>query len=378
MSEHHDARHERGPHEEETLEALEREERDEHFASLDRLPWPLRRRRRDLTPEERRGVLEQLFFEGPEFVPFLWRFFILTALSITIATFGLINDSAAVVIGAMLVAPLMTPIMGFSAAMVMAWPRRQIQSAIIIGAAALFGIGLSAAWELLVRGDQATISDQIVARTTPNILDLGIAIAAGTAGAYVTVRTRSGGALPGVAVAVALVPPLSTAGILFARGEGGLARGAVLLFVTNLAAIILAAAVVFMATGFIPRARMIRKTRRIRFGLALTALVVIGVAVPLGRHTLVTARDAQRRDQLTKGIEDWIGDRQLTIGDLEIDEGGDDGWQLAVQLVGPDRPASPQPLADAIADTVGRPGTVQVDWIEERRDKARGTVTSSS
>ena len=379
-----DERHEQPPPEDdvetpddEAFEALEPDERDEFFTPAASLPWVLRRRRRDLTPDQRREVLEQLFFEGRETTPFLWRYFVLTGLSTTIATLGLLNGSEAVVIGAMLVAPMMTPIMGMAGAMVMAWPRRQVQSAALVAVGAIFSMGLAAAWELLLRDETATVPEGVLARTEPNLLDLGIAIAAGAAGAYVTVRRRAGGALPGVAIAVALLPPLSVAGILFARGEGSLARGAVLLFVTNLAAIVLSASLVFLATGFIPRARMIRKNRRIRFGFTVAVLAVVAVAVPLTRHTVVEARDGQRRDQLTRGIEEWIGDRDLEIGELEIDERGEDGWRVTVQLLGPDQPPSPQPLANDIADDVGRPGSVEVDWVEERRSEARGTVPSS-
>ena len=92
--------------------------------------WRLAGRRADLGRPERAGVLHPLFYEDREFPPYLRRFAVLMVLSAVIAALGLADDSAAVVIGAMLVAPLMTPVLALAAALVMAWPRRQLVSAL--------------------------------------------------------------------------------------------------------------------------------------------------------------------------------------------------------------------------------------------------------
>ena len=96
----------------------------------------------------RREVLGSLFFTGPALRPYLIRFTVLLALSVTIASYGLLGDSAAVVIGAMLVAPLMTPVLGVAAALVMGWPRRLTLSALQVAAATAGSIAL--AWLLTV------------------------------------------------------------------------------------------------------------------------------------------------------------------------------------------------------------------------------------
>lgn len=340
-----------------------------------RVPW-LFRRATDLADEDRRGVLEDLFFEGPEWRPYIRRHFSLMALSTTIALFGLINDSGAVVIGAMLVAPLMTPIMAFAAATVMAWPRRQLRTALIVAASAAFAVALSWAWELAIRGNELEITDELMARTAPNLLDLGIAVFAGAAGAYVSVRRRALGALPGVAIAVALVPPLATVGAMIARGEGGLARGALLLFATNLAAIVLAAGLVLVFTGFVPRAEALRAHRSARAGLALAVVAVAAVAVPLARHTHAEVHEANTRAEVTEGVEAWLGDRGLAIDEIEIDERtAGDRWTLLVRLIGVDQPPPGEALARAVAERVGRPGTVTVQWLPaevRRADAAPG------
>ena len=196
--------------------------------------------------EERRTIVAGIFSDGPgELAPYVFRLTTLTALSTVIAAFGLIANSAAVVIGAMLVAPLMQPIIGLAAALVLGQPRREFTSLalIVLTTAEAFVVALLAG--LAVPSFRViTLTPELLARTAPALLDLAIAVAAGAAGAYVTVRPRAGGAIAGVAIAVALVPPLSACGILLAHGNGGLASGAFFLFLTNLVGIVLSAVVV--------------------------------------------------------------------------------------------------------------------------------------
>jgi uncharacterized hydrophobic protein (TIGR00271 family) len=316
-------------------------------------------------------VLEDLFFEGSHWAPYLWRHFALMALSTSIATFGLINNSGAVVIGAMLVAPLMTPIMAFAAATVMAWPKRQLRTALIVVISALFAIAIAWGWEALIRDNELTISDELLARTAPNLFDLGIAVFAGAAGAYVSVRRQALGALPGVAVAVALVPPLATVGVMLARREGALAEGALLLFMTNLAAIVVSAAVVLMLTRFVPRGHSLRSRRSTQVGLAVALVGLLAVTIPLVRHTHQQFHEANARAELTAGIGTWLGDRRLDVASLDIterDERGD--WEVLVRLVGPDPPPAAGLLSQGIADRVGRPGSVRVQWLRADQEEA--------
>ena len=157
----------------------------------------------------------------------LWRFGILMVLATAIATFGLATDSTAVVIGAMLVAPLMTPILGTSAGLINGKTRSTLWSASItvLGSAGAIAVawGLSA----MIPDLEAVVQNgQITSRTSPSLLDLAIALAAGAAGAYGVSRAESTDALPGVAVAIALVPPLAVVGITLHAGDLGQAGGA--------------------------------------------------------------------------------------------------------------------------------------------------------
>mgnify|MGYP001813739751 CR=1 FL=1 len=128
-------------------------------------------RGRAATPEERARILDALFFEGARRVPYLQQFAALMVLSSAIAAFGLVNDSAAVVIGAMLVAPLMTPILAVAAAITEGWGGRASRSLLVVGAGALIGIGVGVAVGLLAPTLRTglPLPDELVARTGPNL-----------------------------------------------------------------------------------------------------------------------------------------------------------------------------------------------------------------
>jgi uncharacterized hydrophobic protein (TIGR00271 family) len=218
------------------------------------------RARTALSEAEREAIASGIFCDQPgELGPYVARLTALTALSTVIAALGLIGNSPAVVIGAMLVAPLMQPIIGLAAALVLARPRGELMSLglIVLTAAEAFVTALLVG--LAVPAFRViTLTPELLARTAPALLDLGVAVAAGAAGAYVTVRPRAAGAIAGAAIAVALVPPLGACGVLLAHGNTSLAGGAFFLFLTNLVGIVLAAVAVFLATGFVRHEEMSR------------------------------------------------------------------------------------------------------------------------
>ncbi|BDZ41082.1 hypothetical protein GCM10025865_03810 [Paraoerskovia sediminicola] len=128
-------------------------------------------------------------------------------LSVCIATFAVLQDSTAVVIGAMLIAPLMVPILGLAAALVNGWVRRAWESSLLIVAGVVAAVVLAAAitlWAPAVVSFET--NSQITSRVDPSVLDMLVAIAAGAAGAFATVNTRVASSIAGVAIAVALVP----------------------------------------------------------------------------------------------------------------------------------------------------------------------------
>ncbi|MEZ4524082.1 MAG: DUF389 domain-containing protein [Thermomicrobiales bacterium] len=314
--------------------------------------------RKELTPQERREVLSQLFFDGHRRLPYLYRFFTLLGLSVTIAAFGLQSDSTAVVIGAMLVAPLMTPIQAAAASLVMGWEKRQLQSLILVGLAIVWSIVLSYGFGLLMP-DRVTLPGEVLSRTAPTLLDLGIALTAGAAGAYTLVR-RESSALPGVAVAVALVPPLTVVGLTLENGDIRLSLGALLLFSTNLFAIILAASLVLLITGFTPRALVEQKGSLIRRGMLISVVTVLLVSIPLGIHSERVITGARDRHLVEKSVDTWLEGRE-DFDVMTIDIDGDD---VRIDIVGPEEPTDTEMLDRLITDELGEDATLEVRWIQ--------------
>lgn len=199
-------------------------------------------------------------------IPTLAFFFLLT-LSSVIATFGLLANSAPAIIGAMIIAPLMTPIMGLSyGAIQLRWSQiARSTITVLLGVAIVIAIGFLGAELIAIQ----VAGSEILSRAFPTLLDLGVALAAGAAGAFSLTRASIRNSIAGVAIAVALVPPLAVTGIGLALGRtatadvglsftevglfsGGydIAAGAFVLFLTNLAAIIITAGLVLLAHGY--------------------------------------------------------------------------------------------------------------------------------
>jgi len=253
-------------------------------------------------------------------------FWTLLVLSVIIATLGVLADSTAVVIGAMLVAPLMTPIMGLSAAIVNGWMRRVAASfATVVGGVA---VAIAVAWVVTVWTPQLvplSTNSQILSRVNPTLIDLLIAVAAGAAGAYATVDRRVSSSITGVAIAVALVPPLGVVGIMLQAGSWEDALGAFLLFATNLVSIILVGALVFLVTGLTPLARF-RENQEKMGTVALTVVLgAIIIIVPLAFTSEGILASASRQAATQEDVEEWIADEpglsvnRTTISAGEVD-----------------------------------------------------------
>ena len=259
----------------------------------------------DPPSDDAQAAIEELL-PDEDLGAYLGRFSILVVLSASIAAFGLLADSAAVVIGAMLVAPLMTPITAAAAAVVMAMGKRLVRAlfVIVVGTAAAIAVGWLTSY---VAGPEVTIvtelPTEVIARTFPDLLDLGIAISAGAAAGYILPRRSATSALPGVGIAVALVPPLSAVGITLEVGASDLAANAMLLYLTNLAAIIFSASLVLLFSGFRPANRQDRSA--VTGGLIFTLAAVIAVAVPLTLHTQSAIRDVSLRRSVSIAVVAW-------------------------------------------------------------------------
>ncbi len=320
--------------------------------------------------DDRTQLYAKLFYEAVDAKRRLSRFFILMGFATAIAAFGIIADSTAVVIGAMLVAPLMTPLMGTSLSLVMGWPNRALRSALVALGGVALAIGLSAVFGAVSPfGVDPVANSQVASRIVPTMVDLIIAVAAGGAGAFAVSRPDVSDALPGVAVAIALVPPLAVAGLMIQAGLTEEAVGALLLFTTNMVAILLVGAGVFVLTGVVPVRQLIQEREWIRNAAALIAVLAIIVIVVLGTTSEELRAQAFDRGEVEAELAEWIGTRALEVVSFQV--GADD---VEVVVVGEDEPAPVEDLARGLESELGRDLVLTVRWVPERRFVVDGTT----
>ncbi|MEX2566089.1 MAG: TIGR00341 family protein [Cyclobacteriaceae bacterium] len=211
-------------------------------------------------------------------------YLVLMVISTFIATLGLFGNSSPVIIGAMILAPLMAPVISLSMGVLRQDKKLILNSIKAIGLGMLLGYICAM---LLTWLTPLNISnDEILARVRPNLLDLGIAVGSGVAGAYASAKEELAKTLAGVAIAVALVPPLAVSGIGLGWMEWDIFTGALLLLLTNLAGMVFAAALTFLLLGFSPF-RLARK------GIAYTLIIVGMISLPLflGFMNMVREKD---------------------------------------------------------------------------------------
>ncbi|MEZ5959034.1 MAG: DUF389 domain-containing protein [Hyphomonadaceae bacterium] len=226
---------------------------------------------RRLPAEEAKEVRRQVEEDGK----LTERYVLMCALSAGIATLGLLQGSSAVVIGAMLVSPLMSPIasLGFAFASLDGRRAQAAARVLLVGAGVGVAIGMALTWLSPIRN----ATPEIIARTAPTLLDLAVAVLSGMAGGYATVHRRGETAI-GVAIATALMPPLATLGYSIAVARFDFAMGALLLFLTNLAAIAFSFALVARLRGV---ARPLAHVEFNRIHVALGVVAFLVLATPL-------------------------------------------------------------------------------------------------
>jgi len=223
-------------------------------------------------------------------------YFVLVLLSSIIATQGLLVDSPAIVIGAMLVAPLMSPFIGLGLSSITGDERllRDSASALLRGALLAVIVALVIAWtnRHLPFVVLLELPNQIITRTTPSPIDLTVALAGGAAAAFALAMPNISAALPGVAIATALMPPLCTIGIGLAMGRMDVAGGATLLFITNAVTITFAASLVFFSLGFRgPLTNSQQRVPRSLFVSAIFTLILLGSLSFISYRLFETAND---------------------------------------------------------------------------------------
>ena len=247
--------------------------------------WRLMRRRR-VKPADLEALQADLLSESSIDNTYL----ILIVGSCIIASFGLLSNSAAVIIGAMLVAPLMLPIRGMAFGALESNLRLFLAglTALLVGTALAIAMSCIIGWT----AGLSQFGSEVLARSKPNLLDLGIAVAAGSISGYAKVEPKISSSLAGTAIAVALMPPVCVIGLGLSAQNWQLSQGATLLYVTNLLGISLSCMVTFWLKGYAPMAKAKRALR-------WTSIVTAAVVIPLS----ISFIELVRQSQLEAGVK---------------------------------------------------------------------------
>lgn len=317
------------------------------------LPRPSSRRW-GMNPEDRMRVMEAcLVLPG---VGWITHFVLMMSMSLIVAIMGLSANSPALVIGAMLIAPLMTPVLGIAASISMALGDAVLRSVITVFLATVGAITVSYVIAGWLPG--TLLTGEVLARTAPDARDLVVALAAGIAGSYATARPDVSSSLPGVAIAVALVPPLAVVGISLRADKADLAWGALLLYGTNLAAIVTVSTIVFVVAGFVPGRRLASMAPRVIAGGLIAFVVVAILGVLLGTRSYDSARRSTQVTEIREAVATWL---EGTFNESEVEV---DGTTVDVTVTGPSELRSSSDLRAEIESILKDEADLQVTWIQ--------------
>jgi uncharacterized hydrophobic protein (TIGR00271 family) len=317
--------------------------------------------------EQRREIIADITeSSSPKF-----DYFLLVILSTSIATLGLITDSPAVIIGAMLVAPLMSPIIGIGLASMIG--RRTLLkssvSALLRGA--LMAVGLSTVLtyinSYLPFVSLHELPLEIISRTHPSPIDLMIALAGGIAAAYSLTEERLSAALPGVAIATAIMPPICTVGIGIAIQRWDVAGGALLLFVTNAVTIAVAAAFVFFIRGFNPYP--LESTRKLPPSLQFSILLIVVLLIPLTYFSIDFVKQATDYRNINQILKEKVGEiNNAELVDFTTSQADETvNIEMTIRTNNPLRYEQVVALQESIVDTLNQPVSLRVNQIFAER-----------
>ena len=258
---------------------------------------------------------DQLFFDGSNANRKLSRFWMLLILAAVIASAGVIGDSTATVIGAMIVAPLMTPILGIVLAVVSGDRRNLLRSVLLVVGGALavaaigYVMGITIGYDVV-----AATNSQVASRVSPRLIDLIAALATGAVGSVALNRSDISDTLPGVAIAISLVPPLAVVGLTAESGAYHEAAGASVLFLTNVCAILASGVAVMWFYGA-HRVSTSHEASAIRRSRAVTiiAVLLLIIMIPLGLNSKKIDQAIQKQQVVSSVASSWARHSGWTI-----------------------------------------------------------------
>ncbi len=298
------------------------------------------------------------------------RFWLLLVLSTVVATAGVIGDSTATVIGAMIIAPLATPIQGVAAGIAAGDMRALIRSAALVLGASLLVVLLAAALgAALPQLEPLSQNPQVTGRVSPTIIELVAASAVGLAAAFAVARRDIGDILPGVAIAISLVPPLAVVGITAAAGEWGDSLGALVLFATNVLAMIVLGAIVYAGLGLLRSSEPRTHFKPVYAVLAISSVVVVA-ALSVATIRLVELQHWQ--EAATRVGSTWARQSGARLLRTQFD-----GNTLVLVVQGQGNSAKDSELPHLLHGAVPDGTPVAVDRVEGAVNEV-GDVTAAS
>ncbi len=297
------------------------------------------------------------------------------ALAAIFAALGLLLDSPEVIVGAMMVAPLMAAILGMGLNIVLGEPRNFWRALVMTLRGIIIAVMTGLAVGFIV--PDAQITHEIMAFSHPSLLDLGIALTAGITAAYAVSRNNVSEAFAGVAVAAALTPPLANTGLMISMQRFDLAWGALLLFITNLIAIIASGALAFLWLGFRPRPGDMDPERKtlLQRGLGGVVALLILVTIPLTILTHESAVTARLQEDVETALQAEVTNlpgATLVEWQLGSEAANDETLQLNITLRVPTalKYADARKLQEEVARRLERPVALAIDMVPSTQLRA--------
>lgn len=249
-------------------------------------------RRKQINPVQLEQLQDDLLEESAVNKTYL----ILIVGSCAIATFGLLTNSTAVIIGAMIIAPLMLPIRGLAVGALIGnlFLFRQGLIAVIAGTVLSVGLSAGLGWVTGI----SSFGSEVLSRSKPTLLDLGIAVAAGGISGYAKIQPKVSASLAGTAIAVALMPPICVVGLGLAHANWPLSLGSSLLYLTNLLGITLSCMLTFLIAGYTP----LRQARKaMSWAISFTGILLLPLTISFVELVRQSRLESNLKAALVKG-----------------------------------------------------------------------------
>ena len=311
---------------------------------------------------------DKLFIEGPQTARRLTNFFTLLILATVIATYRVLSNSTATVIGAMIVAPLMGPMVATTSAVVMGSLPRALRAfaLTVAGIVSVIIFSYLLAWIVPDFTISFASNAEIASRISPGIYALLTALGADAAGAFIISGSEIADSIGGVAIAISLVPPLCVVGIALRQGRLDAAVGASLLFMTNFLAILLAGGIVLVIIGLGKLAVSREQVRFHRRGLLLFFVCILLVTIPLSLTAYQRIILARENNTATVEVQKWLQGTSYQVDMVDIID-----HTVIVTVEGTGQLKSLQQLANQLARTLGRPILLNLRTVPAQISESR-------